>query len=167
MTDLNDPIFEHERLELPPTMDYRAELVIPVVVGAHPRAEIVDRPWAGRMARSIRATLRARGLDAPPHGPLPLVVTDVWYLNDDQLRLQPTIMIGDPSVNAASAMFANRLPCAFAIEEACQVLLDPEMLEPRACLWGVDDEGTRLAWERFESRWLEEFLEAAEHVCEA
>ena len=167
MTDLNDPIFEHERLELPPSLEYRPELVIPVVVGAHPRAEIVDRPWAGRMARSIPATLRARGLDAPPDGPMPLVVTDVWYLNDDQLRLQPTIVIGDPTVNAAAAMFANRLPCAFAIEEVCQVLLDPEMLEPRVCLWGVGDEGTRLAWERFESRWLEEFLEAAEHVCEA
>ena len=94
-------------------------------------------------------------------------MTDVWYLNDDQLRMQPTIAIGDPSVNAVSAMFANRLPCAYAIENACQVLLDPEMLEPRACFWGIDDESTRLAWERFESKWLEEFLEAAEHVCEA
>ena len=166
MTDPSDPIFEHERLEFPPTMEYQPEKVIPVVVGAHPRAEIVDRPWAGRVARSIRATLRARGFDGPPDGPMPLVVTDVWYLNDDQLRLQPTLVIGDPTLNAASAMLANRLPCAYAIENACQVLLDPEMLEPRVCLWGVDDESTHLAWHRFESKWLEEFLEAAEHVCE-
>ena len=34
MTDINDPIFEHERLELPPTLEYRPELVIPIVVGA-------------------------------------------------------------------------------------------------------------------------------------
>jgi hypothetical protein len=166
MSDLNDPIFEHERLELPPTLEYRPESVIPVVVGAHPKGEIIDRPWAGRMARSIRQTLRDRGLDSPD-GPTPLVVTDVWYLNDDQLRLQPTIAIGDPAVNAASAMFANRLPCAFAIENTCQVLLDPEMLEPRACFWGVNDESIRLAWERFQSKWLEEFLDAAEHVCKA
>ena len=166
MTELNDPIFEHERLEVPPTLEYEAGRTVAIVVGAHPRAEIADRPWAGRLARMIRATLRSRGLDGDM-APQPLVITDVWYLNDDQLRLQPTIVIGDPTVNAASAMLANRLPCAYAIEEACQLLLDPEMLEPRVCLWGVDDETTGLAWQRFESKWLEEFLEAAEHVCEA
>lgn len=161
-----DPIFEHERLELPPSTEYRPEQVVPIVVGAHPRAEIADRPWAGRLARRMRTLLRDRGHDVG-EGPMPLVVTDVWYLNDDQLRLQPTVAIGDPSVNAASAMFAGKLPCAFAIENACQLLLDPELLDPRACLWGVDDDSTRIAIERFESKWLEEFLDAAEHVCEA
>ena len=166
MTELNDPIFEHERLEVPPTLEYEAGRTIAIVVGAHPRAEIADRPWAGRLARMIRATLRSRGLDGDM-APQPLVITDVWCLNDDQLRLQPTIAIGDPSVNAASAMFANRLPCAFAIENSCQLLLDPELLEPRACFWGIDDDSTALASARFESKWLEDFLDACEQVCEA
>ena len=87
--------------------------------------------------------------------------------NDDALRTQPTIALGDPAVNAASAMLSNRLPCAYAIENACQVLLDPELLEPKACLWGVDDESVRFAVQRFQDRWLEEFLDACEHVCEA
>ena len=166
MTDVNDPIFDLERRELSPTLEYRAEQVIPIVVGAHPRAEIADRPWAGRLARAMRAILRSRGFDAVD-GPCPLVMTDVWYLNDDALRTQPTIALGDPAVNAASAMLSNRLPCAYAIENACQVLLDPELLEPKACLWGVDDESVRFAIQRFQDRWLEEFLDACEHVCEA
>ena len=115
--------------------------------------------------------LKYAGFSCSPHvlrdGPLPLVVTDVWYLNDERLRLQPTLAIGDPAVNAASAMFAGKLPCAFAVENACQLLLDPELLDPRACLWGVDEDSTRVAIERFEAKWLEEFLDAAEHVCEA
>lgn len=163
---MSDPIFEQERLETPPGLEYRNQQVIAVVVGAHPRAEIADRPWAGRLVRAMRAGLRGRGHELVD-GPLPMVLTDVWYLNDESLRLQPTIALGDPAVNAASAMFANRLPCAYAIENACQVLLDPELLEPRACLWGVDDESTRFAIERFESKWMEEFLDAAENVCEA
>lgn len=163
---MTDPIFDHERLELPPTTDYAPEQVIAIVVGAHPRAEIADRPWAGRLARGMRGALRGRGHELG-EGPMPLVVSDVWYLNDDQLRLQPTVSIGDPSVNAASAMFAGKLPCGFAIENACQLLIDPELLDARACLWGVDDDSTRIAIERFESKWLEEFLDASEHVCEA
>jgi len=161
----SDPIFDHERLDLPPTLDYTPEQVIAVVVGAHPQAEIADRPWAGRTARAMRAILRSRGHDLG--GPMPLVVTDVWYLNDDRLRLQPTVAIGDPAVNAASAMFAGKFPCAFVIENSCQLLLDPELLDPRACLWGVNDESTGIVVERFEQKWLEEFLDAAEHVCEA
>ena len=164
--NMSDPIFDQERLECPPTLDYRVEQLVPVVVGAHPRAEIADRPWADRLVRLMRASLRTRGLELAG-GPIPLVMTDVWYLNDEALRLQPTIAIGDPSVNATSAYFANRLPCAYAIENACQLLLDPELLEPRVCLWGVDDESAGLAMERFETRWLEEFLDAVENVVEA
>ena len=37
---MSDPIFDQERLECPPTLDYRVEQLVPVVVGAHPRAEI-------------------------------------------------------------------------------------------------------------------------------
>ena len=118
------------------------------------------------LARAMRGALRGRGHDLGG-GPMPMVISDVWYLNDDQLRLQPTVSIGDPSVNAASAMLAGKLPCGFAIENACQLLIDPELLDARACLWGVDDDSTRIAIERFESKWLEEFLDACEHVCEA
>jgi len=56
----SDPIFDHERLELPPTLDYAPEQVIAVVVGAHPQAEIADRPWAGRTGYTREDAARAR-----------------------------------------------------------------------------------------------------------
>lgn len=166
MSEPTDPIFEHERLDVVPDHPYVPALTVPIVVGAHPEAEIQDRPWASRLARRLRGVLRSRGHDLLA-GPLPLVMTDVWYLNDDQLRTQPTVAVGDPAVNAASAMLATRLPCAFAIDDVCQILLDPELLEPRVSLWGVSDEGTAAAIERFEVKWMEEFVDAVEHVCDA
>lgn len=166
MSDSNDPIFDHERVDVGPDHVFQPDLAVPIVVGAHPRAEISDRPWASRLARRLRGVLRSRGHDLRS-GPFPLVMTDVWYLNDDQLRLQPTIAVGEPAVNAVSAMFATKLPCAFAIDEVCQVLLDPELLEPRGALWGVTDEGTHAAMERFELKWMEEFVDAIEHVYDA
>lgn len=162
----SDSLFEAERLQTPPDLDFDAERAIAIVVGAHPRAEITDRPWANLLARRMRSVLAERGLAMDRGGPIPLVVTDVWYLNDDVLRRQPTVAVGDPAVNAASAYFANRLPCAYAIENACQLLLDPELLEPRACFWGIDDESLKLAMERFDAKWIGPFLEAAENVIE-
>ena len=157
----NDPIFEHERLECPPGIDYTTEQLLPVVVGAHPRAELGDRPWAGKLVRAMRQTLRESG-QAAGEGLLPLVVSDVWYLNDEALMRQPVIAIGDPGVNAASAYFATRLPATYAVENACQVLLDPELFDLKACLWGVNDDSTAAAVEYFQQKWLEKFLEAAE-----
>ena len=47
-------------------------------------------------------------------------------------------------------------------ENACQVLLDPELFDLKACLWGVNDDSTAAAVEYFQQKWLEKFLEAAE-----
>ena len=163
---MNDPIFEHERLETPPELPYTTEQLLPVVVGAHPRAELADRPWAGRLARGLRAGLRERGVDLGS-GLIPLVMTDVWYLNDEALMQQPVIAIGDPGVNAASAYFATRLPAVYAVENACQVLLDSELLETRVCLWGVNDASTAAAIEYFEQKWLEPYLDAVEQIIQA
>lgn len=157
----NDPIFDHERLECPPDIEYTTEQLLPVVVGAHPRAELGDRPWAGKLVRVMRHALRERG-QAAGEGLLPLVVSDVWFLNDEALMRQPVIALGDPGVNAASAYFATRLPATYAVENACQVLLDPKLYDLKACLWGVNDESMAAAVEYFQKKWLGPFLEAAE-----
>jgi len=157
----NDPIFEHERLECPPEIEYTTEQLLPVVVGAHPRAEMGERPWAGKIAREMRRILREGG-QALGEGLIPLVVSDVWFLNDEALMRQPVIALGDPGVNAASAYLATRLPATYAVENACQVLLDPELFELKACLWGVNDESTGAAVEYFLQKWLQKFLQAAE-----
>ena len=156
-----DPIFEHERLESPPGIDYTTEQLLPVVVGSHPRAEFEDRPWAGRLVRKMREMLRQQGHEVGC-GVLPIVVSDVWYLNDADLMQQPVIALGDPGVNAASAYFATRLPAAYAIENACQVLLDPELYDLKVCLWGVNDSSTEAAVDYFEKKWLSPFMNAVD-----
>ncbi len=57
---------------------------------------------------------------------IPVVLTDIWYLNDTDLLMQPAIVIGEPGVNAASAHWGARLPKAFVVDGSHQVLLDLE-----------------------------------------
>lgn len=162
----NDPIFEHERLECPPDLDYVTERLLPVVVGAHPRAELNDRPWGGRLVRAMRQRLRDKGNDLG-EGLIPLLVTDVWYLNDEVLMQQPVIALGEPGRNAAAAYFATRMPSVYAIENACQLLLDCELLDVKACLWGVNDESTEAVVSYFEEKWLAKFVDAAQLHADA
>src|SRR5262245_43553297 len=87
-----------------------------IVVGAHLRAEFTDRPLAYRLREAVlRWQDQSLGEDDAP--PLrPVVCSDVWYLNAAELAARPVISIGDPQVNAASAMLATRMPTAFVIE---------------------------------------------------
>ena len=92
-----------------------------VVVGAHLRAELTDRPLAYMLVDRIEGW-QQRHVEADPL--VPLVCSDLWYLNATELLSRPTICLGRPGVNATSAYFANRLPTAFVLEETFQVQLD-------------------------------------------
>ncbi|MDQ7012877.1 MAG: hypothetical protein Q9O74_03150 [Planctomycetota bacterium] len=128
---------------------------LPIVVGAHVCAEVEDRP----IAVALRDALADR---APAGFPFaPIVLTDVWYLNTDALRAQPTISIGRPEVNALSAYLADKLPSVLAADDRFVVLLDPELADPAACCWGVDAGATAEAVRAFAERWAEVFLTAA------
>lgn len=131
--------------------------LLPVVVGAGPRSELADRPLAERVAEAIRAST-----DLPPAADLhPLVVTDLWYLNDRELMLQPTIAIGDPEQNAASAFYGSRLPTMLMIEEQYRVLMDQDAGIGHACLWGTTHAATVTAVDAFIDRCLPAFLQRA------
>ena len=57
-----------------------------------------------------------------PETPLnPMVVSDVWYLNDPSLRNCPAISVGAPGVNALSAYLGDKLPSAFVIDASLNV----------------------------------------------
>ena len=129
-----------------------------LVVGAHLRAEIADRPVAERLRSQILAWIAATDCEFPLQ---PIVCTDMWYLNDADLLARPSIIIGEPSVNAAAAYFANRLPTAFVVDEQFEVQLDVEFIDLHACLWGVGHEATQASVEAFSLRYLEAFLRAA------
>ncbi len=129
-----------------------------VVVGAHLRAELTDRPLAYMLVDQIEAW-QQRHVEADRLAPL--VCSDMWYLNAAELLSRPTICLGRPGVNAASAFFANRLPTAFVLEETFQVQLDLEFITMQACVWGVNAAATASGVELFEDRYLDSFLRAA------
>ncbi|HVU64505.1 MAG TPA: hypothetical protein VHC70_11055 [Phycisphaerales bacterium] len=131
-----------------------------IVVGAHPRAEMTDRPIAYRLRERMASWL----LDKFPEGdpPLtPMVLTDLWYLNDAALRRSPSVSIGSPGVNAFSAYLGDKLPSAFVVDDRLMVQMDLDFSELVACCWGVDTETTGHAVDAFTDRYLEDFLEAA------
>lgn len=127
---------------------------LPIVVGAHVRAEVEDRPIAEALRRALDGPARLRGL-------APVVVTDLWYLNTEPLRSQPTVAIGRPEINALSAFLADKLPSVLAVDDRLVVLLDPELADPAACCWGRDAAATAEAVRAFSERWSERFLLAA------
>ena len=129
-----------------------------VVVGAHLRAELSDRPLAYMLVERIEAWQRQH-VEADRLAPL--VCSDLWYLNAAELLSRPTICLGRPGVNAASAFFANRLPTAFVLEETFQVQLDLEFITMQACVGGVNGAATASGMELFEDRYLDSFLRAA------
>lgn len=131
-----------------------------IVVGAHLRAEVNDRPLSYRLRDAVEAWLAAGewAVHQPPV--IPIVCTDLWYLNQDDLMQRPTIAIGEPGVNAATAYFANRLPGAFMVEGSMQVQMDLEGGTPAACIWGADHAATAAAVETFIERYLDSFLDA-------
>lgn len=134
-----------------------------IVVGAHLRAELHDRPLGYRLRDVIlhrQDMLRARHLEDGP-GLKAVLCTDLWYLNAKELLDRPTIAIGDPAVNAATAYLSNRLPTAFVIENSLRVHLDLEFIDPQACLWGVNPSATNSAIDLFVERYLDDFLKQA------
>ena len=143
---------------MPPNMDLETSRLLPVVVGAHPRSELADRPLANRLVAAIRQWQRQHEEESELRM-TPIVMTDLWYLNDRELLLQPSIAIGEPSLNAASAYFGTRLPMAYVVDGKLQVLADLSFLEPSVTMWGVDAYATRTALDWFISRHLARFLE--------
>lgn len=156
---LSDSAIDAAWAMMPPDMEIVPTRLLPIVVGAHLRGEIADRPLANRLAAAIRQWQRANISDAEARLTA-MVMTDVWYLNDQDLLLQPTIAIGPPETNAASAYYGNRLPRAYVVDGQLQVLADLAFVEPSVTMWGVDAHTTRTALDWFIARHLGNFLES-------
>jgi len=136
------------------------DTVLLIVVGAHLIAELSDRPCAYQLAQQI-VDWQQEHLEQDEPRMSPIVCSDMWYINSTQLMARPTICLGRPGVNAASAYFANRLPIAFVIEHSFQVQLDVEFLDMQVCIWGIDSASTSSALEIFRTRYFDSFLRAA------
>ena len=122
------------------------QTVIPIVVGAHLRAEVSDRPLAEQVKCEINSWKHQNGITESPY---PLICTDMWYLNSVELRVQPTLSIGSPEVNAATAAFASDVPTLVEIPEAYRIQADPAFIDLKCALWGIDVEQSQLGVDAF------------------
>ena len=133
-----------------------------IVVGSHLRAEMADRPLAYRLRRQIIDwTEENRALMDPDCEPLvPVVCSDIWYLNQQELQRRPVISIGGGGVNVLSGYLTRKLPYAMGRDDEMMVQLDGEYIDLRVCLWGVDNDYTAESVALFEDQYLEQFLRA-------
>lgn len=155
-----DPAFAEHRAVLRADAPVEVDRLLLVVVGAHLRAEVSDRPLADRLVRQIR-DWQAESLDDLDEPLLPLVCSDMWYLNEPSLLERPAIVIGEPGVNAASAYYASRLPRSVVMDNAWEIRMDPEFVDPRVALWGEGPAQTEAVTDEFARRYLDAYLRAA------
>lgn len=130
-----------------------------VVAGAHLRAEAADRPLAYSLRERMLEWLNERFGDDSPLDIL--VCSDIWVLNNEDLRACPTISVGGPGVNAFAAYLADKLPSAFVIEDQLMVQTDLDFDDLIASCWGMDHPSTVAAVEAFLEKYLDPFMEAA------
>lgn len=131
------------------------ENIIPIVVGAHLRAELGDRRRAYYVGESIVNWMEQHQIPGPPW---PLVCSDMWYLNQVELRTRPTICIGQPELNAATASLASSLETVLLEDDAYRIQGDPEYIQLKYCMWGIDDTHTNQCVEQFITNCMPQFL---------
>lgn len=125
-----------------------------IVTGSTLRAEMADRPLAYRLQKVIRKRMAAEVVLRP------IVISDIWYLNSEQLQDLPTISLGGPGVNAASQFFFSKLPTALGIDGLMLIQMDVALEDHRCCLWGMDHRKTAEALRVFtECGYLDQFLQ--------
>ena len=138
--------------------------LICIVVGVQLRAELGDRPLAYRVEREMRSRLEA-ALGKPPEGEpprlSPVVISDVFYLNSEEMQARPAVSVGGPAMNALSALLADKLPTAVAIEDTLVIQMDLDMEDQRCAVWGMNHLDTVRAVELFVSRYLDVFVAGA------
>lgn len=127
-----------------------------IVTGSTLRAEELDRPLAYYLRERVEAA--SIGLDVTFRT---LVVADFRWMNDDPLQALPTISVGGPGVNALAHSWVEELPFSLAVDEQYCIQMDPDLAEPRASIWGMDNATTQIAVSVFIDRFLPRFLEHA------
>ena len=99
-----DERFRLDRAEQPPQLEFRPEECLPIVVGGMPRAEWLDRPYATRLARMVRAWQATRL-------PRSLVVDGSFAIHCDPEFLDGGVCLwgeGAAGLDAAFEAFATR-----------------------------------------------------------
>jgi hypothetical protein len=132
-----------------------------IVTGSTLRAEEMDRPLGYYLKQRVEQSLHEAA--ATDHQGLDdyrvRVVADFRWLHDEPLQSLPTISLGGPGVNALSHRWLEEVPVSLAYSERYFIQMDPELAEPRASIWGMDNATTQIAVSVFIDRFLPRFLE--------
>ncbi|WP_145076256.1 hypothetical protein [Poriferisphaera corsica] len=140
-----------------------------IVTGSHLRAETADRPLAYKLQTKIEEWLTEHeqflnvNID-------PIVCSDIWFLNNQDLQQRPVICIGGPGVNALSAYFAKFIPESAEDETTGEprvlIQIDPEFTDLHACIWGTNHELTTKGLDLFSEQYLDPYLRAVANQVE-
>jgi hypothetical protein len=132
-----------------------------IVTGSTLRAEEMDRPLGYYLKQKIERSLSEavtagrQGLDDY----IVRVVADFRWIHDEPLQSLPTISLGGPGVNALAHRWLEDVPVSLAYSERYFIQMDPDLTEPRASIWGMDNATTQIAVSVFIERFLPRFLE--------
>jgi hypothetical protein len=137
-------------------VELKAERLL-IVAGSTLRAEEVDRPLAYYLKQRIESSLTPEPSASGPSRVL--VVADFRWIHDEALQELPTISVGGPGVNALAHRWLEEIPVTLAVDEGYYIQMDPELAEPRASIWGMDNTSTQIAVSVFVDRFLPRFLQ--------
>jgi hypothetical protein len=138
-----------------------APRVLLIVTGSTLRAEEMDRPLGYYLKQRVEEEL-TRAIDAGRDGLddyVVRVVADFRWIHDDPLQNFPTISLGGPGVNALAARWLEEVPVSLAVGERYFIQMDPDLTDPRASVWGMDNATTQIAVSVFLDRFLSPFLD--------
>ncbi len=127
-----------------------------IVTGSTLKAEEMDRPLAYYLKQQV--DLASGRLDLAFKT---LVLADFRWMDDEDLQVLPTISVGGPGVNHLAHSWFEEVPFSLAVDEQYCIQMDPDLAEPRASIWGMDNATTQIAVSVFIGRFLSRFLERA------
>src|SRR5262245_21051595 len=132
-----------------------------IVTGSTLRAEEMDRPLGYYLKQRIEQALGEAVSEGRQDldGYLVRVVADFRWIHDEPLQNLPTISLGGPGVNALAHRWLEEVPVSLAYSERYFIQMDPDLTEPRASVWGMDNATTQIAVSVFVDRFLPRFLE--------
>lgn len=132
-----------------------------IVTGSTLRAEEMDRPLGyylkQRVEEAVKATAGQSDHDVSDYQVR--VVADFRWIHDEFLQSLPTISLGGPGVNALAHRWLEDVPISLAYNERYFIQMDPELTEPHASIWGMDNATTQIAVSVFLNRFLPRFLD--------
>ena len=132
-----------------------------IVTGSTLRAEEMDRPLGYYLKQRIEDSLSQATTNGQSglEDYLVRIVADFRWIHDEPLQSLPTISLGGPGVNALSHRWLEEVPVSLAFSERYFIQMDPDLAEPRASIWGMDNASTQIAVSVFVDRFLPRFLD--------